>query len=338
MTTDEQRLMFLFERYVREICTEEEIDEFFRLVASTAHQQQIKSLMDEVWATPPAQKKLSGRKAYRILNTILAEEKGTAPVRRLALPVSMRAAAAVFVIAVLAGVLYQKASVLQTVPVAQSVAKEKIQPHLQHRLITLSDGSTVLLNHFSELDFPASFEGSATREVYLKGEGYFDIKHDPSKPFIVHTGKLRTTVLGTAFNIKAYREEKSITVTVTRGKVQVGNDRETFGIVTPNQQVIFNQSKNEIARKAVDASKEMAWQQGSIFFDDITIEGAVRQLEERFGVTIGVNNDKLKDCRFSASFIMGESLEEILLVICEFNQSLYKRDEAGNFIIEGEGC
>src|SRR5690606_2603405 len=77
---------------------------------------------------------------------------------------------------------------------------------LAHQLLLLPDGSTVLLNNNSSLDFPQQFTGD-TREVILKGEAYFDIKPDASRPFIIHTGKVKTRVLGTAFNIRAYPEE-----------------------------------------------------------------------------------------------------------------------------------
>jgi len=77
-----------------------------------------------------------------------------------------------------------------------------------NRYITLPDGSTVILHAGSKLDYPVSFNGN-TREVNLIGEGYFDVQHDPARPFIIHTGHLKTTVLGTAFNIKANAGEKT---------------------------------------------------------------------------------------------------------------------------------
>jgi transmembrane sensor len=331
-----ERLIFLFERYVDRTCTEAELLEFLHCVASASHPRQLKTLMDELWARLPDEKKLSPVQAQRILSAILATGKKNPGHRR---PVYTRRwvqiAASVLVVMACAGIIYLKISRPQVIPVALE-EKQNITP--QHRLVTLPDGSTVQLNYSSALDYPATFDGLATREVHLKGEGFFDIVHDASRPFIVHTGKLSTTVLGTAFNVKAYHEEKSITVTVTRGKVQVGDGKTTLGIVTPDQQLTFYKPSNEAEQKEVNATKVTDWRSGSIHFDDITLEGAVRQLEERFGVKINWSTEKLKDCRFTASFIMGESLEEIIQVICEFNQSRYRKDEAGNFIIAGEGC
>src|SRR5690606_2859673 len=91
----------------------------------------------------------------------------------------------------------------------------------EHRLLHLPDGSTVIVGVGSKLNYPSSFDSLRTREVYLEGQAYFDIRHNPQKPFIIHTGKVATTVLGTSFNIKAWPEDQDITVTVTRGKVRV---------------------------------------------------------------------------------------------------------------------
>lgn len=70
------------------------------------------------------------------------------------------------------------------------------------RHLTLPDGTTVVLQANSRLRYPEKFTGN-TREITLSGEAYFDVAHDAQKPFIIHTGKIRTTVLGTAFKISA---------------------------------------------------------------------------------------------------------------------------------------
>src|SRR5688572_8298430 len=104
------------------------------------------------------------------------------------------------------------------------------------QFLRLPDGSTVLLNEGSKLEYPITFSGD-TREVFLQGEGYFDIQHNPSKPFVVKTANVTTTVLGTAFNVKAFPSEKHITVTVTRGKVKVSKDEKVLGVITHDQQI-----------------------------------------------------------------------------------------------------
>jgi ferric-dicitrate binding protein FerR (iron transport regulator) len=208
-----------------------------------------------------------------------------------------------------------------------------------HQVVKLPDGSVVVLNAGSSLEFPETFNGKKSREVTLRGEGYFDIKHDASSLFIVYTGKLRTTVLGTAFNIKAYPDDNDITVTVTRGKVKVSDDKKVIGIITPDQQIKFNKHEEVSQQQRVDSKEVAAWSDRDIFFDDATLADVVKQLEQRFKVDIVFDNDTIKDCRFTATFVGGEDLNQILTVICEFNGSYFNRDATGIIHISGgAGC
>jgi ferric-dicitrate binding protein FerR (iron transport regulator) len=203
--------------------------------------------------------------------------------------------------------------------------------------ITLADGSIIRVNEGSKLQYPTSFNGN-TREVYLSGEAYFDVAHDPSKPFIIHTGKVITTVLGTAFNIKADEKSQTVIVTVTRGKVRVSDGEKPVAILTPDQQVRFNLLNNEVTKSHVDALSIIAWQNRDLRFDNTTLVEAASILKQQFNVDISFANDKLKDCRFTGSARAGEDLESILKAICAFNNAVYRKTPNGNIIIEGPGC
>lgn len=210
-------------------------------------------------------------------------------------------------------------------------------PANQKKQITLPDGSVVWINSGSELKYPKEFNGKV-REVYLSGEAYFDIYHDTSKPFLIHTGNLLTTVLGTAFNIKEDKENHTITVTVTRGKVGVANGNKQLGIITPNQQISFNLLNEKSVQKEINAQQVIAWQENELRFDDITFEAAAGQLESRFGVRINFSNNALKKCQFSGAALTGEKLDKILKVICSFNKATYQIKTDGSILIEGKGC
>lgn len=218
-----------------------------------------------------------------------------------------------------------------------SSAKEVAGYNTGHQFIRLPDGSTALLNEGSTLRYPDSFSGKSSREVSLIGEAFFDIQHDPTKPFVVHTGKLSTTVLGTSFNVKAY-ENDDITVTVTRGKVKVSDDTKVLGIITPDQQITFFKNTQQAQQQVVKASEIVAWADKDIYFDDVSMLEAIKRLEDRFHVQIIFENEKIKDCRFTATFLKGEDLSQILDVICEFNHVTYTKDDSGNIEISGNGC
>ncbi|MCX2430477.1 FecR family protein [Pedobacter sp. GR22-10] len=206
----------------------------------------------------------------------------------------------------------------------------------QTKRILLPDGSTVWINASSELQYPKSFDGK-TREVHLTGEAYFDIQHQQNKPFIVRTGNITTTVLGTAFNIKALKAANRIIVTVTRGKVGVADQNHLLAYVTPNQQLIYHISKADNEKLTVDAQKTISWRD-DLYFDDTTFEEAAKRLEQRFNVRIAFANENIKGCRFSGTALGDKSLDEILTMICAINQAGYSKNSNGQFIITGNGC
>ena len=202
-----------------------------------------------------------------------------------------------------------------------------------NNFVQLPDGSTVILTAGSKIDYPDSFDSKKKREVYLSGEGYFDIRHNPAKPFIVHAGKLSTTVLGTAFNIRAMPGDGSITVTVTRGKVKVSDPDKNFGTLIPDQQITYNTTKQEAVQMEVDAQKAVEWKREDLLFDDVTVSNAARLIEERFQVKIRIDGDRLKNQRFTTTFGKDETLESVLKSITEFNDAGYKLDPENKEVI-----
>lgn len=205
------------------------------------------------------------------------------------------------------------------------------------RFIHLPDGSTVLLNKGSSLNYPETFNTSV-REVFLTGEGYFDIRHDATKPFVVHTGNLKTTVLGTAFNIKAYPQQNEITVTVTRGKVRVGNDKKVFGVLTANQQISVNAGNNHFAQTKVDAAKEIVWKEQYLILDRMSLKDAAILIGNKYHSNILLSNDDLKYCTISATFFNGEDVDHVLTVVCAVINASYTKQSGDTVIISGKGC
>lgn len=210
-------------------------------------------------------------------------------------------------------------------------------PGDQKKQVTLEDGTIVWLNAGSELKYPKVFN-EKSRAVYLSGEAYFDVRQDAARPFVIHTGKVLTTVLGTAFNIKEDLRRHTVEVTVTRGKVSVANNGQLLSILTSNQQVSLNLLSGVSAKKTVDATAVIAWQADDMLFDDITFADAAMQLEQHFNVKITFSNEKLKKCRFSGSTLKGDKLDKILDVISGFNKATWQRKSDGHIVIYGEGC
>lgn len=205
------------------------------------------------------------------------------------------------------------------------------------RFILLPDSSTVVLQKGSSLIYPEKFKGGK-REVTLTGEAYFDIHQQQDQPFVIHSGKVVTTVLGTAFNIRAYPEQESVTVTVTRGKVKIEEEksRKLLGILTPDQQIIYN--NDELAEtRPVKAMEEVAWVKQGLDFISVPFEEIARQLGDRYQVKISFANPELKNCRIRATFEGTESLEKVLLILCTVRDATYTIN-GDEVVISGDGC
>ena len=342
---NKERLMYLFRKYADQTCSKEEHAEFMALVNSGNAISELDELMDSEWEKHFKGEVLDKNSARQIFDRVVATDNGNEtalPLKVIKISPMLRRAIWAAAILVIGFFVF-----LYITPGNKRVNEDHFTANSQssviterataeHKGITLPDGSRVVLNKQSTLVFSRHFN-KTTREVSLIGEGYFDVKHDASRPFVVHTGKIKTTVLGTAFNIKYFDQENNVIVTVTRGKVMVQKEDKTLGVVLPDQQIVFNQKQNRSEVLAVEARRIIEWQENDLFFDDVTMDDAMTQLARRFNVKIRFANNDSKDCRFTATFLKGESLDEILQVITSFNHTEYQK-KAGEIIISGNGC
>jgi ferric-dicitrate binding protein FerR (iron transport regulator) len=256
-------------------------------------------------------------------------EKFVDPKLRPMRPRYWKIAAAVILFAIFSGTAYMYLNKPGLKPAAQPALAVHTNTN---RVFFLADGSSVILSAGSRLNYPSSFDGMSKREVYLEGQAFFDIQHNESKPFIVHTGDVTTTVLGTAFNIKAMPGEPNITVTVNRGKVKVENKHTTLGIITPRQQITFDKQKTTTNMQLVKSDSYMEWKDETLLFDNLTIAEAAKLLEQKFNAKIEISDQSLSSQRFTASFPKNESLEEALNSICVFNRVHYNYNDDKSLI------
>jgi len=205
------------------------------------------------------------------------------------------------------------------------------------RHITLADGTNVVLQANSKLDYPENFLGNA-REVILSGEAYFDVAHDAKKPFIIHTGQIRTTVLGTAFNIRALPDGKEIVVSVTRGKVKVEDDKKLLAVLTPNEQAVYLPVTAAVVKDTVNASSLVTdWTKHEMIFEGQTFEEVAALLGRRYGVEIRFKKNGLKKCTIKAFFSGTETLEKALDVLCIISNATYSMPDDRTVLLDGDG-
>lgn len=179
-------------------------------------------------------------------------------------------------------------------------------------LVTLSDGTKVMLNANSTLEYPVSFDDAEVREVRLKGEAHFEVTKNPHRPFVVKAGEMQTQVLGTIFDVKAYRKDAP-KVTLMQGKVKVSN-ADTEVEMRPGQTATLQSDKIVVSKASPSASD---WLEGDFDMDQVTLAEAMSDIGAWYNKTVvfqsQANMDKLIHFRFSRR----ASLQEIITALNE---------------------
>ncbi len=176
--------------------------------------------------------------------------------------------------------------------------------------LELADGSKVWLNSETVIKYPVSFGGN-TRDVYIQGEAYFNVAHDKSKPFFVHSGNVNVKVLGTRFNVSAYPEEDILQTTLVSGSVKV-NKGNSDVILKPSYQYSFNKLTGESEVRKVDTDLYTSWVDGKFYFKGFTFEDVVRKLERWYDFEMFYLNEEVKHMKFRGVINKHEPLEMML--------------------------
>ena len=193
--------------------------------------------------------------------------------------------------------------------------------------ITLPDSSRVWLHGGSTLVVASNFN-KAERRVHLTGEGFFQVKHNEEKRFIVSTDQLEMHVLGTEFNITSYPEEKRIITTLEKGKLKVLNTHNNSSLILkPGDQVAFNSTSGKFELAHVNAPEFSSWRYGYMLFNDISVDDLLSRLELHYNVRfVGPQNAAFLNQRVRARFNQEEKLEKILsivhMLVPEFNYAI----------------
>lgn len=199
------------------------------------------------------------------------------------------------------------------------------------KTIVLPDGSTVKMNSGSSLKYPDHFTAD-TRDVYLSGEAFFDVKKDPEHPFIVHTEQLAVKVLGTAFDVKAYQNDAFTETTLIRGKVSISlknNTARTY-ILKPNDKFTLAGGKASMSQlthfsgTGTDKVMETAWTNHELIYKNNRFDEVARLFERWYDVKITFKEADLKTVKFTGH-VDKETIAEalnVLKLIENFNYSI----------------
>jgi len=243
-------------------------------------------------------------------------------------------------------------------PVAPKLAKcEIISPRGSKTQVIMPDSSVVWLNSESKLEYNNEY-GIADREVFLEGEGYFQVKTNPDQVFVVNTSGLRIKAHGTTFNVKSYPTDNTVETTLIEGKVDLENITSgrpsTIATLEPNQKVTYFKVTEEadeqeredgvirekaaparikdisplLSNEEVDVSLVTSWTNNMIFFDHETFKKLSVKLERRFGVNIYFLDEDITNLEFTGKFsdIIIEQVLAALQFASPFYYQLYDKD------------
>ncbi len=180
--------------------------------------------------------------------------------------------------------------------------------------INLSDGTKVHLNAGTSLKYPVNFINGKSRQVFLKGEAFFDVAKDKKHPFVVNADQLNVEVLGTQFNFSSYPEDVETDVVLVEGSVNLytPSDKNNQVLLKPGFKGSYSKSAvGQILTKPVITSIYTSWVDGELMFRNITFGNILKKMERHYNVVIINKNTQLTHEKFNASF-RNEPIEKIL--------------------------
>lgn len=195
--------------------------------------------------------------------------------------------------------------------------------------ITFSDGTKMYVNAGTRVFYPAVFR-KYKREILVEGEVYLDVKKDPSRPFIVKTNGFDVKVLGTQFNVCAYKEDASASVVLVDGRVEVNAGKKEKSVLSPNQMIEINDKSTEI--KEVDVFEYICWKDNMMMLNDRKVGETLDRLSRYYGRTI-LYDEEIRDIPISGKLDLRENMEDVINILCLSLFLEYKTDANNNILI-----
>lgn len=211
--------------------------------------------------------------------------------------------------------------------VSEECINQVIVPYGKRSTIVLSDGSKVWLNSGSRLIYAPIFN-KKNREVYLEGEGYFEVSKDKNRPFLVHTDRFKIKVLGTKFNVQAFHDEQEYNTTLVEGKISLTKNSKFFSkekIIDPGQKATLNNQEEFEIRELESTDNVIAWIYGYLTFEQEDLISLAKRISRYYNVTIEVQTQEINS-EFSGKLDMKESIDRVLDGLSTIYKTKYKKE------------
>ena len=337
----QQHLSILLEKFENGTCTDAELAELNAWYHSFSDHES--ALEDDLTVHPELLKTLKFQLWNGIEQQVVFPGRASEQIKR---PVSiishwLMRIAAVLAIGLSVTLLFYRFSAKQTISEFHTISTEK--GNLSK--VKLSDGTAIWVKSGSVLRYPEVF-GINSREVFLEGEAFFDVAHQEDKPFLVHTSDLTIRVLGTAFNVKSYKDQGTIETTLVRGQVKIENEK-TAGkdeiILNPNERAVYNKESGLLnVLKSIDVADveirepENESVAAPLVFDETPFTKVFAQMEQRFHVKIHIADKENLDCKLTAD-LQKEGLADIMQLL-EVSHQIHFRISGNEVYITGKLC
>jgi transmembrane sensor len=314
------------EKYIKGKCTPEELEEAMCLLADPWNNLELRPTLFEYWIKD--EKIGAGEIPAEDLSNILdkvhhrinleQDQKPKNRIQKLIFTVSK--IAAILIIGLLLGLS------VQYLKKTEPVYFTSIAPKGSVSQMVLPDNSIVYLNAGSQLKYTVAGV-KRKREVFLEGEAWFDVAKNEKKPFVVHTPFYDVKVLGTQFNVKAYKTDTEIVTTLEEGSVQIASS-ENFKMAEnktlhPGEQLVYNRQNKTINVKDVETRMFTAWKDNKLIFINMNLKELIVLLERKYGVEIEITDNMILNYHYDGT-IKDETILEVLDLLKETLPIKYK--------------
>ncbi|CAG5018138.1 hypothetical protein DYBT9275_05938 [Dyadobacter sp. CECT 9275] len=344
-----ESIKILFEKYLADACSLAEVRLLLDHFNKTEEEESLRELIRQQLAAPVVQNTETDRAVDAVRDALMKKiiSKKETPLPRskpLTFQQWTRMAAIWFLLILSAGTVfyfYRNPSEMFSSTGGKDTHVQMISVSTQkgeRKEVVLEDGSVIWLNAVSRLTYPEKF-GKDVREVNLAGEAYFEVSHDNERPFFILSGKIRTKVLGTSFDIKAYSEDKTISVAVLTGKVQVSNSESKDPVLLiPDQRVLFDKTKGNFLKETqIQASSLITWREGKMQFRNVVLGEVITSLKRNYDTDITCN-PALMNCPVYADFEAGTPVAKVLEMLSVSVGGSLANLEGSRYYLDGKGC
>lgn len=196
-----------------------------------------------------------------------------------------------------------------------------IVPNGKRSSLILADGSKIWINSGTELEFPSKFN-KRTRDIYVNGEIFIDVRKSKKQPFIVHTDKLNIEVFGTSFNVSAYGDDDETSVVLVEGSVEINSSNNSIKML-PNEMVQL--SAGNMSKKEIDVSLYTSWVKGVFIFDGTPVAEMLKKVGRYYNISFS-EPANFPNKKITGKLYLSENIDDVLSSISLLTSTTYKRE------------